>query len=162
MNWVDYTILAILMISALISVLRGFVREALSLLGWIVAFWVAVTYSAPLEAYLVPYINVPSVRQAAAFVALFVGVLLTTAVLMYLVGLLVKKTEITGTDRMLGMFFGLARGAVLVGLLVLLAGLTAVPGDPWWKESMLLPHFERLAVEIKSLMPPEVADHFNY
>ena len=56
----------------------------------------------------------------------------------------------------------MARGIVIVAILVLFAGLTAVPKDPWWKESVFLPHFQVLAVEIQSLLPPEVATLFQY
>ena len=72
------------------------------------------------------------------------------------------KTEITGTDRALGVIFGIARGIVIVAILVLFAGLTALPKDPWWKESLFLPHFQVLAVEIQNLLPPEVAVLFKY
>jgi membrane protein required for colicin V production len=63
---------------------------------------------------------------------------------------------------MLGVVFGVARGAVIVGILVLLAGLTPLPSDPWWRESMLVPHFERFALEIRGLLPAEVAQYFEF
>ena len=66
------------------------------------------------------------------------------------------------TDRALGVVFGIARGIVIVAILVLCAGLTALPKDPWWKESLFLPHFQVLAEEIRSLLPPEVAALFQY
>ena len=81
---------------------------------------------------------------------------------MYFVRLLIDKTEITGTDRALGIVFGIARGIVIVAILVLCAGLTALPKDPWWRESTFIPHFQVLAVELQSLLPPDVASLFNY
>ncbi|MDX1433934.1 MAG: CvpA family protein [Gammaproteobacteria bacterium] len=162
MIWVDYAILLILLVSAIISVFRGFLREAVSLAGWILAFWLALTFSADVGKLLEHWISLPSVRQGVAFFAILAGTLVVTAVVMYLVHLVVEKTEITGTDRALGMVFGLARGAVIVAMLVMLAGLTAIPKDPWWRESMLLPHFQRLAVELTSLLPPEIAANFKY
>jgi len=163
MIWVDYAILAILFVSALISVLRGFLREALSLAGWILAFWVAFTYSARIGDLLFrSHIDAPSIRQVAGFFVIFALMLLLTAVVMFLVRLLIVKTEISGTDRALGIVFGLARGVVIVCALVLLAGLTAMPRDPWWRESVLLPHFQVLAVELRGLLPHDVAANFRF
>jgi membrane protein required for colicin V production len=162
MIWVDYTILAIVFISALISVFRGFLKEAISLLGWVMAFWIALTFSDKVAGLFERWIDLPSMRHAIAFFALFVAILIITAVVMFLVRMLVDKTEITGTDRALGIIFGIARGGVIVGILVLLAGLTALPADPWWRESVLLPHFQVLAVEIRTLLPADVASHFQY
>ena len=162
MIWVDYAILVILFVSALISVFRGFLREAISLAGWVLAFWLALTFSADVGALLENYINLPSVREGAAFFIIFAATLVVTGVVMYVVRVVVEKTEISGTDRALGIVFGLARGAVIVAVLVMLAGLTAVPKDPWWRESVLLPHFQTLAVELTTLLPPDVAAHFSY
>ena len=162
MNWVDYAILAIIAISALISVLRGFMSEALSLLGWILSFWVALTFTEELGAFLAHWISVPSLRLGIAFFVLLISTLLLTALVNYLVGQLVEKTGLTGTDRVLGIVFGVARGAVVVAILVLLAGLTPFPRDPWWRESSLIVHFQTLAMEIHKLLPPEFAAYFSY
>lgn len=162
MIWVDYAILVILFVSALISVFRGFLREAISLAGWVLAFWLALTFSSDVGVVLERHISLPSVREGVAFFVIFAGTLVVTGVVMYLVRLIVDKTDISGTDRALGIVFGLARGVVIVAVLVMLAGLTAVPKDPWWRESVLLPHFQRLAVELTSLLPPEAASHFSY
>ena len=162
MLWVDYAIVAVVCISALISLFRGFVREAISLLGWIVAFWVALTFMDLAAAPLAPYVEAPTLRLAAGFGILFLVVLLTTAVVNYLAGLLVDRSGLTGTDRVLGMAFGAARGALVVAGLVLLAGVTAMPQDPWWRESALIKHFEALAVEIRELLPSDIAQHLDY
>lgn len=162
MIWVDYAILAIVFISALISVFRGFLKEAISLLGWVMAFWIAFTFSGQVARLLERWIELPSLRHAVAFISLFATVLIVTAVVMFLVRMLVDKTEITGTDRALGIIFGIARGGVIVGILVLLAGLTALPADPWWRESVLLPHFQVLAMELRSMLPADVASLFQY
>ena len=162
MIWVDYAILTIIGISAFISILRGFIREALSLLGWIIAIWVSLSFAENVAALLVDKISVPSVRTASAFLILFVACLLVAGVVNYLAGKLVEKTGLSGTDRMLGVVFGTVRGAVVVGILVLLAGFTAVPEDPWWDQSILLKHFETMAVELRGFLPPDVAANINY
>jgi len=162
MIWVDYAIIAILVVSAGISVLRGFLREALSLLGWVFAFWLALTFADDVSGLFARYVSQPSIRHALAFFTIVVGTLIVTAIVMYFVRLLIDKTEITGTDRALGIVFGIARGIVIVAILVLGAGLTALPKDPWWRESTFIPHFQVLAIELQSLLPPDVASLFNY
>jgi len=162
MIWVDYVILAILAVSAAISVLRGFLREAISLLGWILAFWLALTFADDVSGLFKNSISQPSMRHAVAFFIVIIGTLVITAIVMYLVRMIVDKTEITGTDRALGIVFGIGRGIVIVAILVLFAGLTALPKDPWWRASIFLPHFQVLAVEIRSILPPEVATLFKY
>ena len=162
MIWVDYVILAVIGISALISVLRGFMREAISLAGWILAFWIALTFAEELAAVLERHVSVPTLRIGIAFFALFISTLLVTALVNFLVGLLVETTGLSGTDRMLGIIFGAGRGVLVVELLVILAGLTALPQDGWWHESMLIGHFERLAVQLRGVLPPEIADYIKY
>jgi membrane protein required for colicin V production len=162
MIWVDYAIIAIVVASAAISLLRGFLREAISLLGWVLAFWLALTFADDVSALFESTITQASVRHGLAFSAIVIGTLVITAIVMYLVRLIVYKTEITGTDRALGMVFGIARGIVIVAMLVLFAGLTALPQDDWWRESTLLPHFQALAAEIRAALPPEVARLFQY
>ncbi len=162
MTWADYTILSIVGISALISLVRGFVREAFSLAAWIAAFWVAWAFFRNLAVRLEPWIEAPSVRLAVAFGILMLATLLVGAVVNYLMGQLVDKTGISGTDRLIGMLFGAARGVLLVGILVLLAGLTAFPQDPWWKASVLIPHFQDLALWLRGLLPPDIAAWFSY
>ena len=162
LTWVDFLVLGVITASALVSVFRGFVREAVSLAGWIAATWLAFSLFEPAAEYLTPYVSVPSARLALAFVALFMGTLLVTGVAGALAGLLVDRTGLTGTDRVLGMVFGAARGGVIVALLVVAAGLTPLPQDPWWRQSLLLPHFERVATQMRAALPPEVAEYLRF
>jgi len=162
MTWADYIIVAIIGLSAFISVVRGFVREALSLLGWVFAIWFSLSFTRNAVAFIGERISVPSLRTAVAFLGLFVLCLLVAGVVNFLAGKLVEKSGLSGTDRMLGIIFGVARGAVIVGVLVLAAGLTALPQDPWWSESVLLGHFQVMAVEVRALLPPDVARHIKY
>jgi membrane protein required for colicin V production len=162
LNWADYIIIGLVALSAFIGLIRGFVREALSILAWVVALAVAF-YFAPLAAgYLEPYITTPSLRQGAAFAGLFTATLLLAAMVNFLLAKLVDKTGIKGTDRFLGLLFGIARGALVVALLVLAASLTPFPNDPWWGESRLLPYFEDMAVWLTGFLPEDMADSFSF
>ena len=160
---IDYAILAIVGVSGVLSRRRGFVKEALSLAGWIVAFWIAIAYSGRVTPWLEGYVTVPSwlegyvtvpfVRAVIGFVVLFVAVLLACGGVVRMIGTLVARTGMSGPDRTLGMVFGLLRGVVIVALLVLLAGLTRLPQEPWWNGSSLLPHFVDIAREITAYLP---------
>ena len=162
MVWVDYAIIIVIALSALISVLRGFVKEALSLAAWVLAFWVAFTFHQNLATILADYIDTPSLRLISAFALLFVVTLIIAALVNNLVGQLVKKTGLTGTDRMLGVVFGIARGTIIVAILVLMAGLTQLPADPWWNDSVFIVHFQNMAIWLKSFLPDDIAANFQY
>ncbi|WP_297527088.1 CvpA family protein [Thiohalobacter sp.] len=162
MTGADIVILVIIAISALLSLVRGFMKEALSLVTWIAAFWVSLAFTDRAAALLANWVSLPSARAALAFAGLFVTVLLLGGLVNYLIGQLVRKTGLGGTDRMLGMVFGVVRGAMVVAVLVLLAGLTAVPQDPWWQDSILLPHFERIALWLRDFLPPDVAADVHF
>lgn len=156
MIWVDIVIPGIIAISALLSLLRGFVREALSLLGWLAAFWIALTFAQDFADLLLTGISAPSLRVVVSFTILFVVTLVVTALVNRLAGSLVSKTGLSGTDRMIGMIFGIARGVVLVAVLVLLAGMTTMPQDPWWQESALVEVFHKLALWLRYTVAPEL------
>ena len=141
MNWVDWVILAILVISALFSLRRGFVKEALSLVTWVSAFIVARLFSDALATLLETYIQTPSIRLATAFGSLFVLMLIAGAIISNLFEMLISATGLSATDRVLGMGFGIARGGLVVVVLVALAAQTPAVKDVWWDQSQLIPHF---------------------
>lgn len=142
MIWADWAIIGILVLSALISIKRGFVKEALSLATWVAAVIIAIIFADRLAVLLEDHIATPSVRELAAFALLFIVSLLVGALVSYLIGALIRVTGLTGTDRLLGMLFGLARGFVIVmAILIFLPGIIPIDQDPWWHESKLIGHF---------------------
>ena len=162
MAWIDIAIVALIVLSAVLSLFRGFVKEALALASWLVALWVAMIFYEDVARVLAQWISEPSLQKILAFSILFVTVLLIGAVINYLAGKLVSKTGLAGTDRMLGVVFGIARGAVIVTILVLLAGLTPMPHDHWWRESQLLHYFQDFAIWMRNYLPKEIADNISY
>ncbi len=140
MNLADAAILVIVVVSAFISVRRGFTREAFSLATWVVAFIVARLFGPSLEVLMEPVVETPSVRVAVAFGSLFAATLVVGALLNHLLGELVRVTGLTGTDRLFGVVFGTVRGLVLVVVLVVL-GKPMFSEDAWWNQSLLVPHF---------------------
>jgi membrane protein required for colicin V production len=160
--WIDVVILALIALSAILSLFRGFVKEALALATWLVALWVAMTFYEPLAALLSQWITLVSAQKITAFAVLFICVLLIGAVINYLASKLVSRTGLSGTDKMLGVVFGIARGGVIVAILVLLAGLTPFPQDHWWQDSQLLGYFQEFALWLRNFLPGEIADNITY
>ena len=151
-TWVDWAIIAVIAVSSLISLKRGFVKEALSLLTWIIAGVIAWMFGGALSHHLAEYISTPSAQVIAACALLFVATLLVGALVNFLIGELIRVTGLSGTDRFLGMVFGAARGGLLIVVLAGLLSLGPVEQDLWWRESALLPHFLLIADWSKNLI----------
>lgn len=143
MEWIDWVILVVIGISASISLLRGFVREALSLAGWILAFFVAKGFYVEFSSLLTSYIETPSLRYGASWGALFIITLTVTGLINYIIGQLVEKAGLSGMDRVMGMAFGALRGVLVIAVAVIsLKAFTPVEQDKWWQQSQLIPHVE--------------------
>lgn len=142
MTIADYVIIATVGLSMALSLHRGFAIEALSLATWVAAFVISRLFSVPFAIVLSDWVDPPSARQPIAFIALFILTMIVGALIKHLVKELVKVTGLSGTDRVLGTAFGLVRGCLLVVVaLAVLSRVTGAPADPWWKSSMLIPHF---------------------
>jgi membrane protein required for colicin V production len=157
----DYAVLGIIAISILVGTLRGFVKEAFSLAVWAAAFFVAFQYSGALALQLESHIELPSARTALAFSGIFLLVLLVGGLVTFLIGKLVEKTGLSGTDRLLGGVFGGVRGLVLVLAVMLVAGLTPVPQDPWWKSSRSIQSLLPLAEWAAKFLPDYILEHMD-
>lgn len=162
MIWIDYAIIGLISISLIIGLFRGLIREAFALFTWGIAFWVGLTFSTPFATFLESSITNPSARIAAAFITLFLLTLILGAIINKLLSVLIDKTGLTGTDRVAGLIFGIARGVFFIVILVMLSGLTPLPESSWWKESQLLPMFQSLAVWLKLHIPDDMASYLNY
>ena len=162
MNAFDWAILAVLLLSTGVSLFRGFIKEAFSLLVWALAFWVAFAFSGDLRGWLTGYVDTPSVRAGMAFVGLFVLVLIVGGVVNYLLGKLVESTGLSATDRMLGAVFGLVRGLAMVVLFFLVAGLTPMPQDSWWRQARVVPYLMPLVNTVHGWLPESVGRHIRF
>lgn len=145
MVWVDWVLLAVIVVSTLISLIRGFIREVLSLVAWVLAFWVAITFAEPISPMLSFLSESDMVRTVAAFISLFLVTLIAAALVNYLIGMLVDKTGLTGTDRAVGMLFGLARGVALVTVALVLGIVAGLQGQEWWQQSWVIELMQPLA-----------------
>ena len=147
----DYFIVGILTFSMLFSIRRGFVKEALSLLTWIAAVVVSRLFAGHLSVLLESQIETDLLRKGASYLILFIGTLMTGGMVNFVMGELVKVTGLTNTDRFLGMIFGLARGGLVVLLVVaVLHHFAPVEDEAWYKQSRLVPE---IIVVIEKLSP---------
>jgi membrane protein required for colicin V production len=141
MVWIDYAILAVIGISALISLVRGFVKEAVSLIVWISAFFVASSFYVNLSTFLTN-ISDQLLRNAASISILFITTLILGALVNYIIGQLVSRTGLSGTDRVLGIVFGALRGVlVCAAVLFFMDAFTPASSSAWWQSSQLVPEF---------------------
>lgn len=158
----DYSVLAIIGLSILLSLMRGLVREVLALAGWVAAFVVARFYTLQLAPLLPQAIPGQPLRLLAAFVILFLGTLLVASLLTIALSGLVRQIGLGWLDRWLGALFGLARGVFIVGVLVLLGGLTSLPHDARWRNAMFSAAAEAMVMAVLPWLPQDLARHIKY
>lgn len=142
MNWIDYTIIGVIVLSALISIVRGFIKESLSLISWVLAFFIASRFYMYITRYLT-YFESDVVRIAVAIAILFVATLIVCSIITYIISQFVQKTGLSGTDRVLGVYLGIARGILVVAaVLFFVDTFTPLSQTLEWEQSLLIPHFQ--------------------
>jgi membrane protein required for colicin V production len=152
-NLADWLILAVLAVSLLIGFVRGFVAEAVALLAWVAAVAGALNFGPTVAEWFAGEIALPSARLILAYASVFFLILLLGAMTGWLLRQLVHSSGLSGTDRLLGLLFGLARGIAVAALAVFLAGFTPLARDPWWRESRFIPPLERVARWMAGFLP---------
>lgn len=151
MNGADYLILAVLAFSMVLGMYRGFVREAIALLAWLCGLWLAWRYSSLVEPLLGGMLSEPPVRTWVARVLIVMAVVIVGWLIAGLLSYLLRHSGLSLTlDRLLGLFFGVLRGAVVIAAFVLLAQFAQLEQVKWWKRSTLLPHATEFASWIQA------------
>ncbi len=161
MTVVDVVVIFVIFLSALFSLIRGFVKEAISLATWIIAIWLAATFAPRLAEALPAGIESEAVRQAVGFGVLFVLTLMVGALVNMLVNQVVKKTGLSGADRIFGVAFGVIRGGLIVVVFVVIGGMTPLPETDWWQSSTLLQWFENAAIVIQEYVPDDLSQSYQ-
>lgn len=162
MNAADYFILAILGISMVASLMRGLISEIMSLAVWALALWISATTSGVFAGRFLSGIEQPAVRLGSAYIGIFLLVLVLGGMLTWLIRRIVAKTGLSGTDRWLGALFGFTRGLLIIFSGVIFAGFTAIPEQPLWQESVLLPPAQTAARGLSHYLPESVHSFLNY
>jgi membrane protein required for colicin V production len=158
----DYAVLAVILLSLLVGGWRGVVGEILALVAWVAAFLAARTWAEPVGQLVASGMAEPLWRQVSGFIVVFVAVLILFALARWVMSLLLKAAGLRPLDRVLGAVFGIARGVLVVWVAVLLAGLTALPQQTWWRQAWLAPPFETAVLAAKPWLPPDLAKRIHY
>lgn len=162
MTGFDYTVIALVLLSALLGWWRGLVYEVLSLLGWVAAYVVARQFAADAAPLMPAALGTMDVRVAAAFVLLFVATLIVGGFVAWGLSKLVKWVGLGWLDGSLGALFGLLRGVLMVMALMLLAGLTDFPKQRFWRDAWLSKPLESVVLAVKSRLPQDVVQRLHY
>jgi membrane protein required for colicin V production len=157
MNFVDYVVIAVVLISAGVGVIRGFLREAISLATWILALVIGWRFSDLVEPYLGGLLADPQIRPWVARGLIVLFILLLGMATGVIVSYFVRLSIFSGMDRFLGFFLGLLRGIVLAGVFALLGQLVQLDSEGWWKRSILLPYGEDVASLLRTIVGEQMA-----
>jgi membrane protein required for colicin V production len=155
MNATDYVVIAAIVLSAVVGAARGFLREAIAVAAWVIGLLIAWHFSDLLAPHLGGLMSDSAVRPWAARIIIVVLVLLFGAALGAVLGHFVRLSIFSGMDRLLGFFFGLLRGFVLLGVFVILGQLLRLEGEHWWRGSLLMPYGESMANGLRTLVGEE-------
>ena len=158
----DFVVIAIVGLSVTFSIWRGAIREVFALVAWVAAFIAAQAYAGTLAVYLPDAIPNASIRLLSGFVIIFLTVLFFTAVVAFVISKLVRAVGLGPVDRGIGAIFGLLRGMLVVLILVLLCGLTSAPRHPAWRDAMLSPPLEAMAMSVRSMLPKDLSRRISY
>jgi len=158
----DLVVLIIFIVSVLLSIVRGIVRESLSLAGWVIAYMAAKIFAKDFVIALPLSITDDSLRMVISYVAVFLAVLIVMSMVTMLASALIRTVGLGLVDRSLGALFGFARGLLVVLLLVLSAGLTTLPQEPFWKKALLSKPLETGVIMIVPWLPRGLTRRINY
>ena len=156
----DFALLLVVLLSAVMGLFRGLIRETLSLLTWLAAFFVGMYLSPRLAEGYADTFGGFSVARVVFFVAIFFAVLVLSSVLQWLLGKLIESTGLSGTDRLLGFVFGAGRG-VIICIVALIALRGFVEDSQWWQNSVLIPElmaFEETVLDLMGYAKDAVLD----
>jgi membrane protein required for colicin V production len=158
----DYGFLALVGLMTLLGLWRGLVSEVLALVAWVAAFLLARTFAVEVGALLGGLIADSFARQVAGFILIFVGVLLLTGVLRFLLRELLKVAGLGFSDRFLGGCFGLTKGIFIALVLVMLGGMVGVARAQWWEAAYFAPPLETAVVAVKPWLPEAIAKRIRF
>lgn len=152
LQWIDWGIIVLMGISVLFGVLRGFIRSAFSLVTWVSAVVIAKVVSPNLASQFVNIFPIETLRVVVAFSIIFLIVLFVGMIAGRLVSAIFKTIGLSGLDRLLGIFFGALRGALIVAVLLMIGGMTGFDESEAWKKSPLRPYWDPAIVWLQQIM----------
>lgn len=159
LNAYDWVAILVLLLSMLVGLMRGVVRESASLAAWAAAFLVARHGAEPLARHAAALLQNSAVRLALAFIVLFVVTLVGMGLLGQALAALLRRAGLGVLDRCLGAAFGVVRAALILMVLVMLAALTGINQQPDWRRAATTAWLEQLTARGLSLLPAALASH---
>jgi membrane protein required for colicin V production len=162
MNWADFSIITLLLLSAVISFFQGFIKELFSFLAWLLSLVIALIFLEALVNLLTTLISFADLRVGVALITLFFVTFILLEWISYLILNSIGRTQVSIPARILAVLFGLARGGIVVTLLIMLAGLTQLPANLWWQDSVLIDKFKPIVIELRRYLPFDIATQFNF
>jgi membrane protein required for colicin V production len=161
-NELDYAIIALVAISIIVGIVRGAIREVINIAGWILAFVLAHAYAQNLAGYFADWMAEPVYRTVVGWLSIFLFVLVISGMLASLISELVRKLGLGGLNRSLGAIIGLLRGALVLLVVTLAAGMTKFPQSALWKNAAATPWLEVAALHARALLPESLASRITY
>jgi len=150
---VDIAIVVVMLVSVVTGFSRGFVRELFAIGLWGIAIFTSLHYSPVLGGMLKPWIAQDQLRSIIAFVAFLAFILLVGGLIVSTISFLIHKSGLSGTDRILGMVFGILRAIFVVALLFVVLDLSGIQLGSYQKQSKLYPQFTNVIAWVQSLIP---------
>ncbi len=152
-HWLDYVIIGVIGLSVLTGLFRGFIKELIALCVWILAIWLAYHYSSALDPWLMHYVQDKTARTVVAFVGILLATIIVGGLFNALLSFILRRSGLSGTDRILGMCFGFVRGVFIVALIMAVAKMTSIPEKEYTNQSRLYATFEPLVSWLYGYMP---------
>lgn len=152
-HWVDIVIAAIIALSVITGLFRGFIKELIALCIWILAIWLAITYTRTISPWFEAYIHDQTVCFVVAFVAILLVTIILGGVCNAVLSYILTRSGLSGTDRILGMAFGFVRGVFIVSLLMLVVKMTSIPHEAYAQQSLLYSKFEPIVNWLQQFTP---------
>ena len=162
MTGLDFVLLGVLGVSAVLGLIRGLLKEVLSLAAYAFAFLAAIWWGPRVSDWLISWITQSFLRMTLAYIGVFIAVLLLIGMVNMALSALIDKTGLTPADHGLGAVFGLARGVLFILILVTVAGFTPIPQEPWWKNAMFSKQVVGIVQQIKARLPEPVSGWLPY
>ena len=156
MTNVDALFLIIISLSILVGILRGLIKEVISISSLIVSIWASINFGASVGSYFEFWINEPKFQLWVGMIATFVSIIIIGMILARILSKIFRLSLSTKIDRILGASFGFFRGCLLTSIFVLGGQLTNAPESDWWNRSNLIPYSKLLADKIIEYIPTEI------
>lgn len=152
-HWLDYVILGVVGLSVVTGLFRGFVKEVIALCVWVLAIWLSFTYSSTINPWFESYIQDTTARVVVSFVSILIVTLIVGGLFNAILSMILRRTGLSGTDRLLGTGFGFLRGVFIVSLMMLVVKMTSIPYEQYRSQSQLYAKFDPFVNWLSGFMP---------